>query len=247
VKKRRSVLVVDDNRDLCENLADILADSSFDVEVGTSGKEAVEKVRLKKPDFVLMDVKMPVMSGVEAFRKIRTISPSTIVIMMTAFTRDELVRDALREGAYAVLYKPLDIEALLGTLRRSRESGALVMVVEDDPDFSGALSDILEEDGFRISLASNGPEALERARENNVDVYLIDMKMPLMNGLETYLAIKDMRPKARAILVTGYRDEVSDLIEQALSKNAMACLSKPLDISILLQMLREITHRRRAQ
>jgi len=246
VRKRRSVLVVDDNGDLRDNLADILEENGFEVGTAATGEEAVEKVRLRKPDFVLMDIKMPVMSGVEAFRKIKGLSPSTVVIMMTAFTRDELVRDALREGAYAVLYKPLDVKALLDTLRRSRESGSLVMVVDDDPDLAGNLSDILNENGFRVSLASSGKEALERARQNDVDVYLIDVKMPVMNGLDTYLAIKDIRPKARALLITGYRQEASDLVEQALSGNAMACLSKPLDVGLLLQMLREITSRQRA-
>lgn len=243
MKEKPSILVVDDNRDLCANLSDILTESDFEVETAASGEEAIEKVRLKKPDFVLMDIKMSVMSGVEAFRKIKTISSSTVVIMMTAFTRDELVRDALREGAYAVLYKPLNVEELLGSLHRSRESGALVMVVDDDLDLSGDLSDILEENGFRVFLASSGAQALERARENDVDVYLIDMKMPFMNGLETYLAIKDIRPRARALLITGYRDEVSDLVEQAIFRNAMACLSKPLDMNLLLQMLKEITSR----
>lgn len=60
--------------------------------------------------------------------------------------------------------------------------------------------------------------AVEKARRNNFDIILLDMKMPMLNGLETYLAIRGFRPNMVAIIITGYAKETSKLIEQALQK-----------------------------
>ena len=63
-----------------------------------------------------MDIKMPGMDGVETYRKIKRIRPDPIVIMMTAYSVENLVDEALQEGAYSVLYKPLDMEKVLRML-----------------------------------------------------------------------------------------------------------------------------------
>ena len=66
-----------------------------------------------------MDIKMPMMNGVEAYRRIKKISPDSVVFMMTAHTVKELVREALEEGAYSILYKPLDIEKTIKLVKEA--------------------------------------------------------------------------------------------------------------------------------
>ena len=66
------------------------------------------------------------------------------------------------------------------------------------------------------------------------------MKLPTINGLETYIAIKDINPNATAILITGYHQEMDELINSALSKTAYTCLHKPLDLEVLLQLIDKI-------
>ena len=232
------ILVVDDDRDFRENLLDIMEMYGHDVTEAAGGLEAIESVKSSGHfDLILMDIKMPGMDGAETFRRIKDIDPDATVIMVTAYSRDELVKDALREGAYAVFYKPVEVDRLLELVKNAGEEGMLVLVVDDDPSFANNLKDILSKQGYRVLIAGSGAQALEVAKTNNVDVSLIDMKMPAMNGLETYLQLKEIRPGAVAIMVTAYREEMRDLIDQSISSSAYTCLFKPVDMNQLLELL----------
>ncbi len=231
------MLIVDDNTDLCKNLADILEDRGMVVRMAHDGCNAIAAIQVEDFDLVLMDIKMPVMNGVEAYRKIRETKPDTPVIMMTAFTTDELVREALREGVHAVLHKPLDLEVLLTTVESSRDAGRMILVVDDDHDLCDNLMDILRGHGYRVSCANTSEEAIQAAQANNADIYLIDLKLPTRNGLETYLAVKDIRPNAIAVIITAYADELPHLVDSALQCGAYAYLRKPVDIEMLTDVV----------
>lgn len=118
-----SVLIVDDDQGTVETLADILAAKRYQVETARSGDAAVALARETRFDAVLMDIVMPGINGVEALRSIKAAAPGTNVIMMTAFTRHELVEQAKEASALAVLPKPLDMERLLALLRRITRKG----------------------------------------------------------------------------------------------------------------------------
>ena len=75
----------------------------------------------------------------------------------------------------------------------------------------------------------------------------IDMKLPTINGLETYLAIKEINPEAAAIMMTVYRQEMAGLVEEALKNDAYTCLYKPLEMEDVLKLVHEIWERRRKQ
>jgi DNA-binding NtrC family response regulator len=75
------------------------------------------------------------------------------------------------------------------------------------------------------------------------DIVFIDMKLPTINGLETYLAIKEINPETVAIMITAHRQEVDSLMEQALYNSAYTFLYKPLDIAQVLKLVDEIWER----
>jgi len=110
------VLVVDDELNMRTTLADILADDGYDVTTAESGERAVKLFRRRPFDAVVMDVRMPGIDGIEACRRIRQIQPDAQVIMMSAYSVEQLVEDSLREGIVAFLRKPLDAEQLLQLL-----------------------------------------------------------------------------------------------------------------------------------
>jgi len=83
------------------------------------------------------------------------------------------------------------------------------------------------------------------ARKMTYDVVFIDLMLPKMNGLETYLSIKEVDPGATCVMITGYGGEVAELIEDALRKSAYACLYKPLDIEALFGVIDEVRSRAR--
>jgi DNA-binding NtrC family response regulator len=113
-----SVLVVDDDAGMAETLGDILAASGYDVAQANSGQAAVAMVGRTPYDVVLMDIQMPGVNGVEVLRAMKMVAPRASVIMMTAFTRHELVEE-VRRDAVAVLSKPLDVGRTLALIRRT--------------------------------------------------------------------------------------------------------------------------------
>ena len=241
MSEKFKVLVVDDNEEFCQNVKDILVElKDYAVATAYDGFKALELVKQNHFDLVLMDVKMPVMDGVETFKKIKEIAPKTPVIMVTAYAIEDLIREALQEGAFGFLRKPLDFDRLFELMGKAIPDGALILVVDDDEDLCSNIKDVLGDKGYRVSVAYDGDKAIQKAREHNFDIVLIDMKLPPVNGLETYLSIKDIRPNAVAIVITGYPKDMHDLVQQALEGDAYTCLEKPINMEELLSLLEKI-------
>ena len=115
-------MIVDDDVGMVETLADILAARRYDVSTARSGEAAVALVGQRTPDVVLMDIKMPGVNGVQALHAMKRTTPGIKVIMMTAFTRDDLVEEARRGTAVAIVPKPLDLDHVLGLVDRLAQS-----------------------------------------------------------------------------------------------------------------------------
>ncbi len=115
------ILIVDDNKSLSRSLSFVLESKDCVVVTASDGLEALNTVKNKSFDVIFMDIKMPGLNGVDTFKKVKKISPTTAVVMMTAYAVDVLVREALREGAYGILYKPLDMEKVFGVIESIRE------------------------------------------------------------------------------------------------------------------------------
>lgn len=241
----RRIMVVDDNREFLQNVTDILELRDFEVSGAEDGPAALELAGRDQFDLVLLDVKMPVMDGLEVFRRLRDIAPGTPVIMATAFAVEGLIRSALREGAFGALNKPLDFDRLFELIDQATGSGLMVLVVDDDEQLCANLADVISERGYRVDIANDGDRAVELAREESLDIMLIDLKLPTRNGLETYLAIREFRPTMVAIIITGHLAEMAQLAQRATEHNAYACLEKPLDIDRLLSMLESIERQKR--
>jgi two-component system, NtrC family, response regulator HydG len=114
-----SVLVVDDDAGMVDTLSDILAARGYQVAMAGSGQAAVGMMQHDSYDVVLMDIQMAGLNGVDALKAMKARTPQARVIMMTAFTRHELVEEARRATALAVLAKPLDIEQVLALIGRA--------------------------------------------------------------------------------------------------------------------------------
>lgn len=246
MEEKGSVLIVDDNISLCKTLSFVLRRKGYDATAVKDGLEAIKVVRERPFDMIFMDIKMPLIDGVETYRRIKKIRPEAAVLMMTAYSVEDLVQEALEEGAYGIVYKPLDIEKVVSLIERAKSArqSALILVVDDDPGTCVTLKNILTKKSHSVGTAHNGEESIAMAKERAFDVIFIDIKLPTINGLETYLQIKEVNPEAVAIIMTGYRQEMADLVEAALNNNAYACLYKPLDIEKTLRLIDEIMEKK---
>ncbi len=144
------VLVVDDDPDIRWVLSTILTHDGFEVELAEDGEAAVYRFRADAPCAVLLDLRMPVLGGMEALDKIRQLSPEVPVIMLTAYGDIPTAVDAMRRGADDFLTKPFEVEGLLLAVRSAlgrraggRSGGDQAAQVGDEPEGGGALSDLM--------------------------------------------------------------------------------------------------------
>lgn len=112
-----------------------------------------------------------------------------------------------------------------------------ILVVDDDQDTCRNLSDILSDLGYQVDTANDAESALILIERRPYDVALLDYKMPGMNGLELYRAIKQRRPEMIAIMVSAYTNRATQ--EAAIGAGAWQVLSKPVDFTRLLGLVDE--------
>jgi two-component system nitrogen regulation response regulator NtrX len=121
-----------------------------------------------------------------------------------------------------------------------RHSKNRILIVDDQPGMVETLSDILKDRGCTVTLASNGYQALRQVGQQSVDLVLMDVVMPGMSGLDTYRAIKHLRPQTPVVMMTGHK--IDHLVKQAAQEGILAVLQKPVDpatvVGIVLAVLR---------
>ncbi len=120
----KTILIVDDEKDLCTVIADSLSRDCYRVITAFNGEMAVELAKKEKPDLVLLDIKMPEMGGIEALRKIKKIRKEIVVIMFTAYGTLETAREAMKLGAYDYVTKPVDLFLLKSIMREVLGQGS---------------------------------------------------------------------------------------------------------------------------
>jgi two-component system, sensor histidine kinase and response regulator len=210
------VLVVDDNAASRELLQEIFASLSIPVELAASGAEALSLLRAssrEKPfDLVLLDWRMPGLDGIETARRLRDdrgIAQTPLVVMVSAYNRDEAIEEATEAGVSAFLVKPLDRRLLLETMQTYLSGkgapirvgarvaadaipmlppalrGSRVLLVEDNEINGEVAREILTDAGLVVDMAENGCIACEKveAAEGRYAAVLMDVQMPEMDGI----------------------------------------------------------------
>ncbi len=121
VNKNKRILIVDDDKDLRENLAEVLKDAEFSPDLADSGENAVEMLKAETYDLMLLDLIMPGMKGTDVLSEIKKISPKTKVIVITAFATIDSAIEVIKNGASEYVSKPFDVDELLTIIRRVME------------------------------------------------------------------------------------------------------------------------------
>ena len=117
-------------------------------------------------------------------------------------------------------------------------SKASILIVDDDISLGRSLSLVLKHKGYAVTTAQGGREALVEVKERPFDLVFMDIKMPALNGVETYKKMKKVRPGIMVVMMTGY--SVEGLVQEAVNNNAYTCLYKPFDVEKMLRLIGEI-------
>jgi len=206
------VFVVDDDVDFALSLADVLRDENYYVECVHTGEEAVTRLQHEDFDIVLLDVRLPGINGVEVFFEIRNSRPGLKVIMMTGCSVADLLAQAVEGGVHGVFYKPFELDNLLAILAATSTSG-LVLVLHDDPDFARSVKEILTDDGYSVLVANSRPEAVEKMVADEIDFLILDLRLPVMSGLEVYWELKNRGHTVPTVIVTACPKEEAVTVE----------------------------------
>jgi len=232
------VLIVDDDHDFAQSLALLMKRRGYTVQLAFSGEEAIEKFRQQDTsgehpfDITFMDVKLPGRNGVESFLEIRKLTPDAKVIMMTGYSVKQLLEQAVDHGVWGVLDKPIDIQNMLDLLDDIKPNS--ILIVDDDADFVESVDDLLANNGYTIFSARNGREAIECIHSHDIGVLILDLRMPILGGLETYLELKKTGHEIPTIIITAYADDDTNALNMLQSLAVGGILKKPFDPRELL-------------
>jgi len=120
------ILIIDDEKAICNTLKDILTYEKYEVEIANDGAEGIKKAEAGNFDLVLSDIKMPKMDGIEVLVKLQEINPDLPVVMISGHGTIDTAVDALKKGAYDYISKPPDLNRLLVTVRNALDRSSLI-------------------------------------------------------------------------------------------------------------------------
>ena len=233
-----NILVVDDEKDLAGLLKSILMLKGYNVEIAQSGQEAIEKVEKTAFDLCLLDIRLPDMNGVELFLKIKNILPCAQVIMITGFAVEDLIEEALKEGAYACIHKPFDIEKFFLLIENILISKRKVILIADDIEkVRQEIKAILKDRNYVVCEAKTGKEVIDKIKERQYNLILLDYGLSDMNGLDIFHHVKAIDKDVVVILMLD--KHLEELIKDVLKIGFYGWIEKPIDSEDFLKIVEE--------
>jgi two-component system, NtrC family, response regulator HydG len=168
--KKNRVLVVEDDVELRRTIVEALERSQFHVDEAIDGVEGLERVKKERPDLVMLDVNMPRMNGMDCLKRVKEFDPSIIAIVMTAYSTIEDAVQAIKEGAYNYLAKPIKHQSIVEMVQRALEAQQMIhhmafsapVVKIDSGEFVGNSSEMRKIFGIIHKLAKVDTSVLIR-------------------------------------------------------------------------------------
>ena len=267
---RIRTLVVDDASASRDAVVAVARGLGWHVEAADSGVAALAKLRDSLggqfPDVVVLDWKMPDMDGLSTARAIRDMVPPSqcpIVIMATAYSLSALAQEPHAEHVDAILSKPVTLSALydsvLGARRRRASSvgespvvadtafeellGVRLLVVDDSEINCEVAKRILEQHGAQVRLAFDGAAALDWliTHPGEVDLVLLDVQMPVMDGLEVTRRLRQL-PQFKALPIVALTAGAFKSQQEAAREAGMTdFIGKPFDVPCTIALIERLT------
>ena len=269
--RRKRLLVVEDNPAEQLSVRELLGSDDIDIDVADSGLSALQTLQEVSYDCVVLDLRLPDMTGFEVLEKLRD-NPKLRDLPVVVFTGRELSAEEdaqLRTLARSVVVKdvesperlldetalflhrvigdlPPEKQRMLDRLHRSDDAlaGRKVLIVDDDVRNIFALSSVLERRGMTVLSAGTGREAIETIDSTrDLAIVLMDIMMPEMDGYETMQVIRQNQALRRLPIIALTAKAMKGDRERCLEAGASEYLAKPVNTEQLLSALRVWLHR----
>jgi len=195
------LLVIDDEKRMCQSLEELFSNSGYDISVTQSSSQALKMIQANHYDLIVTDIKMPDVSGLDILRAAKSADPETIVILMTGYASLESSLDAIKNGAFEYLLKPVEFSQLEISVKRGLEIRAANLernkLLEDlktaNLNLSNRLAEInaLYEAGKSLAYSPNLKELLDKIISLASGVTQADVgSLMLINPTNSYLTIE---------------------------------------------------------
>ncbi len=245
------ILVIDDDGIVRDALSVFLMRAGHEVLTAADGANGVQAFKSSLPDLVVLDRDLPVLSGSGVFDKIREVSKSVPILILSGYDDPEEVGAYLRSGAADFLSKSDGLSPVLAAVDRllgaasaqvaaaprpakpapAPSGAAIILVADDDEEIRKVLNRFLSSLAYEVLEAADGAEALALARARRPDIILLDIAMPKKDGVEVLKELAPEMPGAGFIMITGNEDE--ELARECLGLGAFDYVSKPINIDSL--------------
>jgi CheY-like chemotaxis protein len=264
-------MVVEDNAGERMGIVELLGHDDVEITVAESGREALEELAREPADCLVLDLRLPDMSGFEVLEKLRS-TPGLADIPVVVFTGKELTAEEdaqLHTMARSIVVKgvesperlldetalflhrvtselPVEKQRMLERLNSSDEDlvGRTVLLVDDDARNIFALSSVLERRGMKVLTATTGNEAIRIIEsDSDIAIVLMDIMMPEMDGFQTMEIIRKQPGFRRLPIIALTAKAMKGDREKCLEAGASDYLAKPVNTEQLLSSLRMWLHR----
>jgi len=251
MEKKHKILVVDDDPDFTQALGATLVNRDYSVVTASDRRQAEDMVRSHEPDMIILGTIMPRGDAFLFHQWLKqTLGFSNVPIMViNAPPEKQLIKgwrieEGLQCDAEDFLARPIELEAVVPRIRRllDREVGKRirVLIVDDHAVVRDGIRAVLalQRDMQVVGEAVNGKEAVEKTIELMADVVLMDIVMPVMNGLEATNEIRRRCERAKVLVLTQYDDEEN--IRASREAGALGFIPKAAASSRLLTGIRSV-------
>ena len=252
------MLVVDDEKDVCIEVKELMSETGVKVDYATSGQEALEILSKRqsgktKYDIVLLDWKMPEMDGLETAKHMHDKIDSQLPIMvLTSYNFEEIADEAKKTGINVFLSKPFFVSNFRNAVAKLQDAeeekdedveeasleGLNILAAEDNPINAEILEELLDIEGATCTICENGKvavETFEKSAPGTYNMIFMDVQMPIMNGHEASKAIRaSSHPEAKTIpIIAMTANAFDDDKKMAYDAGMNAHVAKPIDMSVL--------------
>ena len=259
------VLIIDDDPDACEHAKLVLEEVGIVSDSCLSGAEAMKMLelargRMEAYNLILVDLKMPEQDGVEVTRRIRAqYDDNSAIIILTAYSWDDVMEEAISAGVDSFIAKPLFASSVLDEFKQAIQrrlaahrvihkadlTGRRILLAEDMEINAEIMMNILSLRDMEADHAENGRIAVDmfaQSAEGTYAAVLMDVRMPVMDGLEAAAAIRALgRPDAKTIPIIALTANAFDEdVQRSLQAGMNAHLSKPVESEHLFETLEQL-------
>ena len=227
------ILIVDDDLDNAKSLGELFEFEGHEAHVVASGAEAIHRYLGEDFDIGFVDVMMPGMNGIESFMQIRKLKPNAKVFMMSGYSIEELLKQAITHGTTALLTQELDEKALHNILNDFGPNNMVVtpFLVQQQIEF---MRESAEKRGM-VCRVANSPIAVERGGLES-DLLILNMNLTIIDALGMYSTLRRVQDMPATVLVASQSSQSQALRDMYVT----GILNKPFDLELVLLHMKRL-------